>query len=115
MARMEASGTFVQRALFVSVHLPDIDADRVILFLRGAEPKFDQREWFVDNRSIALARFGMTPDGNFREPINISDPSVAANWYKLCATPREVWALYYQLGFDQLAVWRMAHLWDEQA
>ncbi|MBP6886384.1 MAG: hypothetical protein KBC02_04070 [Candidatus Pacebacteria bacterium] len=106
------SEQFLEKVLFIS-HLLDVNPLKVAVFLRGAEPVFNRECWFADTSSLAFARLGLTPDGESREPISASNPSVAANWYHLCDSPREVLALYYQLGFEQLAIWRLAHMWEE--
>lgn len=105
--------TFIaEQALFITTRLPQVSAEKVVLYLSSPEPTFDQTHWFTSRQEIALARIGMTPTGESRLPISVSDPSVVANWYHLCDSPREVWALYYQLGFEQLAIWRLAHMWE---
>lgn len=102
----------ITQALFAQLHLQLNDWSEALAILALPEPTFDQVNWETTNKDMTYAWLGVqaAKNGTCLE----KGPSAAANWYHLCRNPQEVFALHFQIGYTHLAVWRLAHMWEEQ-
>jgi hypothetical protein len=102
----------IAQALFAQTSLRLNDWNEAMAVLALPEPSFDQTHWETNDKDMVYAWHGMQPARNGKRLEK--DQSAAANWYHLCRKPQAVMALHFQIGHTHLAVWRLAHMWEEQ-
>jgi hypothetical protein len=112
-ATPEETTVYIRKALWIQQHLRLEDWFDALAVFALPEPSFDRTHWFKSLQSITMARIGLTADQRPREKLELNESAIA-NWYHLCRTPSEVFALHFQLGCRHLAVWRLAHMWDDE-
>lgn len=102
----------IAQALFAQSNLQLNDWNEALAVLALPEPSFDQTHWETSNSDMTYAWLGVQAARNGKRLQK--DESAAANWYHLCREPQEVFALHFQIGYTHLAVWRLAHILEEQ-
>lgn len=102
----------ITQALYAQLHLQLGDWTDALAVLALPEPTFERANWETNNKDMTYAWLGVQAAKNGKRLEK--DQSAVANWYHLCRKPQEVFALHFQIGHTHLAVWRLAHMWEEQ-